>query len=187
MMRRLVVLVSLVAAVVLGITTIGRSSGTIAQEATPEATAGHPLVGTWILDTDTADPTNAPSLSVFTSDGTSFDSAADGTNAGVWEATGPRTAAFTLVGVFEEEGFGGSYTARGTIDVTEAGDALTATYSYTGVAFDGTVLTTGEATAEGSRLPLQSAEAVGTPLAEIPTWTPALAEDGATAAATPAA
>src|SRR5438045_3389415 len=40
-----------------------------AQEATPVPMAGHPLVGTWIVDRDPTDQTDHPTLLVYATDG----------------------------------------------------------------------------------------------------------------------
>ena len=49
----------------------------------------HPLVGAWLLDTDAADPANAPDVVVFTTDGAYISVDAEGfPTLGVWEATG---------------------------------------------------------------------------------------------------
>lgn len=186
-MRRPLVLVALVAAVLLGVATLGHSTGTGAQEATPGATAGHPLVGTWLLDSEVDNAADAPSVTAFAADGTAVDAGVDGASVGTWEATGPRTATLTLVGVFEEEGFGGSFFVRADIEVDEAGETFATPYTFTVVAADGTVLETGEETGRGTRLRVPAAGAVRTPLAGFPTWTPATPEAGAPEAATPAA
>ncbi len=190
-MRRVSVLVSLLVVLLVGLAVTARfSSGSVAQEgtpivggaqtqdATPGATAGHPLVGTWLIDSDTEDEASSPSITVFMADGGAVDVGADGASAGTWEATGPRTATLTLVGIFEEEGFGGSFFIRAEVELDEAGETFTAPYSYTVVAADGTVLETGQATAQGTRLRVPAAEAMGTPLAGFPTWTPATPEAG---------
>ena len=67
---------------------------------------GHPLVGTWLLDTNADDPANAPDVIVFTADGAYISVDAEGfPNHGVWEATGERTAGLTIVSPgMEEEG-----------------------------------------------------------------------------------
>ncbi len=162
-------------------------SGTGAQEATPGALVGHPLVGAWVVDTEAENPANAPSVTTIGADGIAIDVTADGASAGVWEATGPRTATLTLAGVFEEEGFGGNFFIRAEIEVDAAGEAFESPYTFTVVAADGTVLETGQDTARGTRLRVPAAEAVGTPLAGFPTWTPATPEAGGPEEATPAA
>ena len=62
--------------------------------------AGHPLVGTWIVDRNPADPTEMPTTNVFTADGGLIDPSVGA--AGVWTATGERTADFTLIAIFAE-------------------------------------------------------------------------------------
>ena len=178
-MRRLSIVAVVLAVALLGLAAAG-IAGTTAQDATPGA-AGHPLVGAWIVDSEagTADP---PSITIASADGTAVDTTADGASAGVWEATGPRTATLTLVGLFEEEGFGGSYFIRAEIEVDAAGETFEGPYAYTVVGADGTVLETGEDTASGTRLHGPAADAVGSPLAGFPTWEPEAPE-----AATPAA
>src|SRR3954452_22744694 len=42
---------------------------TAAQDATPAAMAGHPLVGTWIVDRNPADPSDMPTTNILTADG----------------------------------------------------------------------------------------------------------------------
>ena len=162
-------------------------TGTSAQDATQPATAGHPLVGAWLVDSDADDEASPPSVTTLSADGTAVDAGSEGASAGTWEATGPRTATLALVGVFEEEGFAGSYFIRAEVDLDAAGDAFASPYTFTVVAADGTVLETGEVTARATRLRVPAAEAVGTPLAGFPTWTPAVPEAGAPEAATPAA
>lgn len=175
-MHRFLVCVALVAVALVSIVTIGRSVGTNAQEATPGATAGHPLIGTWIIDSDVDTADDPPSVTIVMSDGTAVDTTADGAAAGAWEATGPGTATLTLVGVFQEEGFGGSFYIRADVEVDAAGETFTSPYTFTVVAADGTVLETGQLTARGTRLHVPAAEAVGTPLPGMPTWTPAMPE-----------
>jgi len=198
-MRRVSLLGALLVALLVSLVTIGA----VAQEATPivggaqsqdvtpiaspmvGATAGHPLVGTWIIDSQAENATDPPSVTAFGADGIAIDVTAEGSSAGTWEATGPRTATLTLAGVFEEEGFGGTFFIRADIEIDEAGESFTSPYSYTVVAADGTVLETGQDTARGTRLRIPAAEAVGTPLAGFPTWTPAEPEGGEADEATP--
>jgi len=61
-------------------------------------TAGHPLVGSWLV-TFPGDPTIPPSLYTFGADGTVVGTSADGARHGSWAATGPRTADLTVVGL----------------------------------------------------------------------------------------
>ncbi len=133
-------LVALVVAVLVGAVGVGRSVGTATQQATPAATAGHPLVGTWIVDPEVDDPTNPPSFDVYMADGTAINVGSEGATAGAWEATGPRTATLTFAGLLREAGTGASFILRANVEVDEAGESFTASHSFTLVAADGTVL-----------------------------------------------
>lgn len=132
--------------------------------------ANHPLVGTWIVDRNPADPTEMPTTNVLTADGGLTDPSVGA--AGVWAATGERTADFTLIAIFAE--LDSYFLVRGTIEIDETGDNATATASQTHVASDGTILDTSE---EGIsnyiRLRIEPSDAVGQPLAGFPTWAPA--------------
>src|SRR6188472_2693446 len=56
----------------------------------------HSIVGTWIVND--LGPEGSPSLTSFTSDGVVIDIEAEGGDGlGVWQPTGERTAAFTMV------------------------------------------------------------------------------------------
>ena len=173
-MRRTLVLVALVAAVLAVAVGVGRSAGTATQQATPAAPARHPLVGTWIVDPEPDDPTNPPSFDVYMADGTAINVGSEGATAGAWEATGPRTATVTFVGLFGGPGSGAVFIIRANVEVDEAGQIFTAPHSFTLVAADGTVLAAAQGgAARGTRITAEPAEAVGTPLAGLPTWTPA--------------
>jgi hypothetical protein len=152
----------------LGLATAGRSA--FAQEATPFPMAGHPLVGTWVID-EPADSTDMPTTNVFTADGGLIDSTIGA--AAVWEATGPRTANFTLIAILAEGG-GSYFLVRGSIEVDATGATAAGTFSETHVAPDGTVLDQrAQATARYVRLRVEPQDAVGQPMAGFPTWTPA--------------
>jgi hypothetical protein len=138
-----------------------------AQEATM---AGHPMVGTWVVDRDTTTETDAPSVVVYTADGGLLDPSQG--VAGVWKATGPRSAAWTLV-PFIQAGAGGYLAIRSTGEVDEGGNTLDSPYSFTVVAPDGTVMASGQGMSRYTRLQIEPIEAGGTPLAGFPTWEPA--------------
>ena len=137
--------------------------------ASPAAMAGHPLVGTWIVDPDVTSPTNMPSLLVNTADGIVIDPVAG--FAGSWQATGPRTAVATICG-FIDDGTGGYLIIRGRDEVDETGDIAGGLYTVTIVGPDGTVLATDEGTSRTIRLSAESGE-VGESLPGFPTWMPA--------------
>src|SRR5829696_9123597 len=176
-MRRRSVLLSAVSGVVTGALAVRGS--TSAQEATPNAMTTHPLVGTWIIDRNPADPAEMPTTNVITADGGLIDPSVGA--AGVWVATGERTADFTLIAIFAEgrpaigvEVGGGSYfLVRGSVVVDAGGDTATTTVSQTHVAPDGTVLDQmAEGTSTYLRLKVEPQDAVGQPLAGFPAWAP---------------
>jgi hypothetical protein len=182
-MRRFSLLVSLLAVVLIGLVAAGGRS-TIAQDAaTPAAMAGHPLIGTWIV----TDPTGSPSVTAFTADGIMLDTEVGGGGSGVgtWEATGERTAAFTLVIPIADPQFQAVIVIRGTVEIDAAGDTATVPYSITGVGSDGAVVFTDEGQVTAARLPVEPIGAVGTPLAGFPTWNPAAEDEEAPPEATP--
>jgi hypothetical protein len=133
--------------------------------------AGHPLVGTWIVDRNPDDPTEIPTYNVITADGGVIDPTVGG--AGVWEATGPDTANFTLTGTIAE--LGGYFVVRGILTADAGGETATASVSSTIVAADGTnmdQLTEAQLTARYTRLRIEPQDAVGQPLPQFPVWTP---------------
>ena len=143
--------------------------------------ATHPLVGVWIVDRNPADPTEMPTTNVFTADGGLIDPSVGA--AGVWVATGERTADFTLIAIFEEgmavtgqptAGGSSNFVVRGSLEVDATGDTATATVSQTHVTPDGTVLDQlAEGTSTYLRLKVEPQDAVGQPLAGFPAWAPA--------------
>jgi hypothetical protein len=178
-MHRSSVLVALVAAVLVGAVGISCPVGAAAQQATPGATAPHPLVGMWVVDPEVDDPTNPPSFDAFMADGTLVNIGSDGASVGAWEATGPRTATFTFAGLVQETGSGAAFILRGNLEVDEAGESFTGSHSFTMVAADGTILVAVQGGgAHGTRLPAEPLEAVGQTPPGWPTWTPATPEAG---------
>jgi len=139
----------------------GLRTGTAAQHT---ATAGHPLVGTWLADTDQESSDNALDTFAFSADGIYYQSEAGGGSLlGAWEATGERTATLTAVGAeADEDGTNfGSMWIRASIEVSEDGNSFTAEYTIEFVQPDGTP--SGEAgpgIVTGERLVV---EAPGTP------------------------
>jgi hypothetical protein len=177
-MRRMVIGLLVVVAFA-GLFGAGRVSlGTAAQDAaTPAAAAIHPSVGTWIVDSQ-AGPMDPPEVVVNSADGGVVSTGAGGAIAGTWEATGPRTTRFILVVVFEEEGAGGYVVIRGDSEVDASGETMTGSYTWTDVAADGTVGETGQDVTLATRLSVSPADVMEGPLAEVPTWTPAMPEAG---------
>ena len=170
-MARRLAISALVGLVVLVSSLVG--TGALAQDAgdTPEE---HRLVGSWlILFPD--DPGAAASLYTFGADGTIVGSSAAGPRHGTWEATGDRTAAFTVLGLVggPQLPVVGLLRLRGTVEVDEAGSGFALTYSAETIAPDGTVSpASGPLTARGTRITAQTPTETGTPT-----------QDGATPAA----
>ena len=130
-MRRLSVVLSLVVIMLIGVVTLGRS--VTAQDATPSAMSAHPLVGTWVVDTDPENTDNAPALFIFFADGAylEYDAEEGGdVAAGRWQATGDQTGDLTLVFVsVNEGGYEGMGKIRASVEVAPDGASFTATYS----------------------------------------------------------
>jgi hypothetical protein len=131
-MRRLVVLFW-VATLSLVVGVIGTSAVASGSTATTEpssaATEGHPVLGTWTL-TDSSDPAN-PSTFVASFSGVgNYVQVQDGdVGLGVWEATGPTSAALTFTEQDPPEEGGGSFTIRATIEVAPDGQSLSAEFT----------------------------------------------------------
>lgn len=152
----------------------GSTFARTAQDATPQDTASHPIVGTWIVDTATAADNDSPEIGTFNADGTMVGQGANRVAAGSWEVVDDTSVRLTLVSVFDSGGVGGYAVVRGTHVLDETGNRWTCDdCSFTVVSADGMVLDSGTAPAAASRLPVQGPEAVGTPLTEVPTWVPA--------------
>jgi hypothetical protein len=157
----------------LGLALAATARQATAQEATPYPTAGHPMVGTWIVDRNPDAAADPPTVVVFTADGVWIDPLVGA--AGAWQATGPRSAAWTLVGY--DQGSGGYFVVRTAAEVDDAGTSYAGLNTVTIVAPDGTVLAAMQGTPHGIRLQIEPVEAGGTPLAGFPTWTSAPAAD----------
>ena len=166
-MRRLLALLSVVAVVLLAILAVGRSGpGTAAQDATPAAMGGHPVVGAWLL-IDDAFPDDPPVLVHLHADGTYLQVDADGTvGVGAWEATGERGAAVTFVQQFADEtGAVSTITIRAEGEVDAGGDTFTASYTIELALPDGTSQGEfGPGTVTATRI---AVEPIGTPVGPL--------------------
>jgi hypothetical protein len=153
---------SFVVVLLVAVTAFGFCSDADAQET---STQGHPLVGTWLADTDLGDPANAQDTFLFTADGGYVQSEAGGTaTLGVWQATGGTTATLTLAAAAgDDEGNNfGSIKIRASIEVGADGNSFTAEYTIEFIQPDGT--SSGEGGpghATGVRM---TVEAPGTPV-----------------------
>lgn len=108
----------------------------VAQDATPADGDQHPFVGSWMVDTEPQNPTNAPHLAIVSSDGTYFEMDIFGASVGVWEATGDRTAAVTYHFLLEPEPVGMG-TIRADLAVSEDGQSWSGMYTLELVSSDG--------------------------------------------------
>ncbi len=89
--------------------------------------ADHPVVGSWLLDTNVDDPDNGISLVVFTADGVYIEADEDGAlGIGVWESTGENAGQMTFRFVEPD----GMVVIRGTFDIAQGGETLTAEYTF---------------------------------------------------------
>lgn len=133
------------------------SSVVLAQEASPGPQMGtHPIVGTWLAE-------EPAGTDVFHADGTLLSITPEGTIAGVWESTGPSSAAVTLRFPIPD---GSEGTLRGVVEVSEDGMTYTATYTVELVGADGTSDgQLGPGSGTGSRI---TVEPMGSPVAPIP-------------------
>ncbi|MDP9367176.1 MAG: hypothetical protein M3Q03_02690 [Chloroflexota bacterium] len=181
-MRRASVLVSLLAVVLVGLVAVSRIAGdTVAQEATPAAGGGHPIIGTWRvfleglpgvhgLLTHAADGTMVSSDPITSPDpsggGVVFLSAAHG----VWEATGPDTAAYTFQQLVADANghLAVVVTVRGERQVSADGQTFTSAYAYSVADPAGAVLDAGGGTVRGERMTVEPMDMMGTPTAATP-------------------
>ncbi|HET7093669.1 MAG TPA: hypothetical protein VFI22_09335 [Thermomicrobiales bacterium] len=181
-MRRRAYWILPLAALLLGVVASpGRFGAAVgAQSATPApTTAGNPLVGAWVLDTDVANPNNPPSLAIFSSDGIYQQADADGAAYyGVWVPTGPATADLTILANDEEKGaFAGTVKVRASVTLDGSQTSFTAPYTLEIIKPDGTSSgELGPATARGVRI---ESEPMGTPVGPMPSMGPAEATPAA--------
>jgi hypothetical protein len=122
-MRRVSALATL--ATLVGLVVFGRAPGIGAQAPTPAATAGHPIVGTWMVH-DVEDTTAPPFRLIFLADGVvvQVDPSA-GEHVGVWRPSGPRTFALIVQQVVHN----GIATIRGEGEVAADGQGFTVAYT----------------------------------------------------------
>jgi len=103
---------------------------TLAQDTTPVAMAGHPLIGAWYVSPPDPNPTPGPALVSFTADGicTQIDPLR-GNGIGSWAATGAHTALVTLVftkyAADDPTRFDSLAVGRDLVEVDATGDAFT--------------------------------------------------------------
>jgi hypothetical protein len=142
-MRRFITLALLLSGLLL-VTAIV-APGSLAQDEST-STAGHPMVGTWLIEPSTGEP---PELFFAGADGIAASTSAEGTGFGSWTATGERTAEATIrfPMVDPQAGFLGMATMRASVEVSEDGQSFAGTYT--------------------AELPAAMAEAMGLPVGEL--------------------
>ncbi|HYI25218.1 MAG TPA: hypothetical protein VD767_07400 [Thermomicrobiales bacterium] len=153
---------------------IGSFGVTIADgSARQEVTATHPLVGTWIVDPEVDDLTNPPSFDAFMADGTLVNIGSDGASVGSWESTGPQTASMTFAGPIQGDESGALFILRADLTVSEDGETLSGTHSFTIVAPDGSVVAAFEGgSASGVRLHAEPMASGGQGIPGFEGWQP---------------
>jgi hypothetical protein len=157
-----------------GVASLGRDTSHVsAQQTATGSFEGHPLVGTWIVDTNVDSETDSPEIGIFTSDGSVVGLGATRWVSGAWEATDEQNVAITIAGVSDANG-GGYVVLRGHLQVDATGDAWTCPCPFTLVAPDGRVVDSGNVTAYAIRLPIEPVSSEGMPLKGFPIWTPVM-------------
>ena len=124
--------------------------------------AGHPIVGSWLLDTDLTDPKNAVSLVAFTADGIYMEVDDDGTTGlGSWASTGDTTGEMTLRFVDAD----GIAIIRASLEVSATDDMLRAEYTIEFVDPEG--VSTGEYGPGKRKAPGQRSSRWGQPVGTL--------------------
>jgi hypothetical protein len=172
-MRRVPLVVAPIALVLVGSIALGARSGAGAQDATPAAAAGHPVVGAWWTANDAPGPGVNTAYAVFHADGTYLEVDPNiGVGVGAWRPTGERSVELTYV--FQDIDPDPAATAPGTVTVRQSvevdgtGDAFTAPLTVEVRIPDGTVVFTAAYTAQGTRLAVEPMAPLGTPTAGTP-------------------
>ena len=180
-MRRVPVLLSVLAVMLLGLTAAARGAATAAQEGTPAAD-GPDLAGSWRVVLTFADGRTVLSLGTYGADGTAVSSGLPAMAAppgappgvvfsslahGAWEATGPDTANITVVHLRANQEGQPLGTLTGRFAVTLDADGQTYRGDVESVLADpsGTEVVRFTGTVQATRM---AAEAPGTPEAGTP-------------------
>lgn len=138
------------------------------SSATPAAAAAHALVGSWVIDTDDANPVNAPGLAIFAADGTYIElHEREPDGAGIWVATGEDAAEVTIVfhSIDAELALEATVTVQAEVTVDASGDRFTAPYTLEITAPEGTTIGELQGTATGTRITADGAVPMASPVA----------------------
>ena len=159
-MRRVAAALSLLAVLVGGLPVAGWApSGGSAQSGT--ATAGHPLVGSWLVDETNPPAGGEPVLTAvatFADDGTAVVSGfGEERLQGSWAADGSHEATFTVVAP-SAGGFGEVDRVRAAVEVATDGGPFRGVYTFDVVRADGTAAFTYRGPIEGRRVEVQDPE-----------------------------
>jgi hypothetical protein len=130
-------MVSVAVAMFLAIVSLGISGKATAQDKTQV----HPVVGTWIADSDPENTENAKDVYVFNADGSYIEADSNGdVGLGSWEATGANTANLTIKSEgTDADGHNlGSVIIRAAIEVAADGNTFTAEYTIQFIEPNGT-------------------------------------------------
>ena len=100
---------------------------TLAQDADATPSAGHPLVGTWLVDTNAEDSNDPPARVVLGTDGSLVQVQLGRVAVGAWEPTGERTGALTVAAeVADDDGAVTIFIVRASLEASEDGQGWTA-------------------------------------------------------------
>ena len=166
-MRRPIILTAIVC-----LSLVVLASGALATDRERAASRAHPLVGTWLVDTNTQDSEDPLALITIGADGTiRLTDCCNAPGAGVWAPTTIRTADATILLPWaDEDGFVGFNTVRADVVISADGGSLTATYTMDiPDRAGGTSGQLGPVDASGVRV---GVEAMGEPVGPLPASAP---------------
>ncbi len=94
---------------------------------TDAPSAGHPLVGAWLVDTNADDSNDPPARVILGADGSLLQVQLGGIALGAWEPTGERTGALTLAAeIADADGAVTTFIVRASLEATADGQGWTA-------------------------------------------------------------
>jgi hypothetical protein len=153
-------------AALLVLTLIGAfpATGALAQD-DPASTAGHPFVGAWLVDTNTAEDSEPHSRLVVHPDGTLLQVDQTTVAVGAWAPTSAQTADLTIAAQVDMgDGQVATITVRANVTMDPAGDA------WTGEASVERVDAAGDASGQMGPIPAAATRIVVEPM--VPTASP---------------
>jgi hypothetical protein len=188
-MRRFSRIISILALGLVALLNVGHTApGAGAQDATP-GTAGHPLVGSWVVEETIRQNTPPGSLppgprpvaiATFFADGNAVVSGYGlfgSSMQGVWSRAGEGAATFTVVGLAiggSGVPYGGVERVRATVQLDATDGHFAGDFTYEEIEPDGRVSFTRYGSWSGTRVGLEPTDAGSlTPAADAPSVTPA--------------